>query len=261
MQNLSLRAGEAGKPSLSERAYELIRGAILSGDIVAGSRLKMETLQRQYTFSSSPLREALNRLAAEGLVGLSDHRGFRVADVSANDLRDITNFRLNIECASLVESIQAGGDDWEAEIVAAFHRLSVLTARDTGGLAVGTDEWTERHKAFHMALIGRCASGRQLATCASLFDQAERYRRLSVATRRKKRDSGKEHRALMDAALARDAALAVELLREHITRTSDHVGELLAAAADGAGPGARVSRRRQSSGTRRTARAAADGEE
>ena len=227
LQNHSGEAADAVGLPLSEQAYRLIRKAILIGHIEAGARLKMDELQRAYDVSSSPLREALNRLSAEGLVDLDERRGFRAAAISAEDLRDITAFRLNIECAALAESIDRGDVDWEAEILAAFHRLTRYDSREVGQGELPSEEWTVRHKAFHMALIGCCSSGRQLAACSSLFDQAERYRRLSVAWRKTKRDSVGEHRRIMEAALDRDAGRASALLREHIEKTSDHVAEML----------------------------------
>jgi DNA-binding GntR family transcriptional regulator len=214
---------------LSERAYRLIRRSILRGDIAPGSRLKIETFRREYKFSSSPLRDALNRLAAEKLVENDERRGFRAAAVSIEDMRDLTAFRLNIETTSLLESIDLGGDDWEARIIAAFHRLERLESRESDQQIPFTDEWAERHKAFHMALISCCPSLRQRSLCSSLFDEAERYRRLSITSRKTKRDNAGEHRAIMKAALSRDRQQAAVTLRAHIEKTASHVAEVLAA--------------------------------
>src|ERR1700733_7227858 len=83
--------------SLSERAYRLLRQKILHGDIKPNVKLKMETLQRETDLSSSPLREALNRLAAEGLVTADENRGFWAAPMSRKDFDDITSLRLIVE--------------------------------------------------------------------------------------------------------------------------------------------------------------------
>lgn len=209
--------------SLSERAYRLLRQTILAGDIPPDAKLKMDALQRQFEVSSSPLREALNRLLAEGLVLSDDHRGFRVSPISAADLRDITTFRLVVEPTALEESVRLGNDEWEADVMGAFHRLGRTHSRLTVGETRISDEWTTRHKAFHMALIAGCQSPRMIATCSNLFDQAERYRRFSASNRETPRDVAAEHHRLMEACLAHDAGTAARLLREHIQTTADNV--------------------------------------
>src|SRR5258708_2738073 len=110
-------------PTLSEKAFRILRQQILNGEIPPGEKLRVEVLQREHALSSSPLREALNRLVAEGLVIADDHRGFRAAPMTSADLDDITRFRLIVEPAALSQSVANGTDEWEADIVAAFHRL------------------------------------------------------------------------------------------------------------------------------------------
>src|SRR6267378_3887121 len=92
-------------PSLSEKAFRVLRQQILNGEIPPGEKLRVEALQREHALSSSPLREALNRLVAEGSVIADDHRGFRAAPMTSADLEDITRFRLIIEPAALGQSI------------------------------------------------------------------------------------------------------------------------------------------------------------
>src|SRR5882757_8492874 len=79
-------------PSLAERAYRIIRQQILRAEIPPGEKLKIEVLEREHALSSSPLREALNRLVAEKLVVADNNRGFREASISADEMRDITEF-------------------------------------------------------------------------------------------------------------------------------------------------------------------------
>lgn len=222
------RSGGDGGPddkgvSLSERAYRLLRQAILTGAIPPEGKLKMDALQREFSLSSSPLREALNRLLAEGLVLSDDHRGFRASPMSDVDLRDITTFRLALEPVALEESIRRGTDEWEADVIAAYHRLERSHSRLSTDQTSTNDEWTTRHKAFHMALIASCPSSRMITTCSSLFDQAERYRRFSALNRETPRDVSAEHRRLMEVSLAHDAEAAARLLREHIQKTADNV--------------------------------------
>ena len=207
---------------LAEQAYEIIRNRILRGALGADTKLKIDVLQREHRISSSPLREALNRLVAENLVVASERRGFRTAPVTTADLLDLTAARLVVEPSALGASIVNGSDGWEADVVAAFHRLELIESRIAAGKSERDEQWTARHKEFHIALISGCGSDRLIGICAKLFDQSERYRRLSAALRRKPRDTGKEHRLIMKAALRRDRK-AENLLRLHIEKTSEHV--------------------------------------
>jgi GntR family transcriptional regulator, carbon starvation induced regulator len=218
-------------PPLSQRAVHILRQQILNGEIPPGQKLRVEVLQREHGLSSSPLREALSRLVAEGLVIADDHRGFRAAPMSADDLDDITNLRLIVEPAALGQSVANGDDTWEAGIVGAFHRLERIRVRIAQGEIPFNSEWTERHKEFHAALISAVASPRLLAICSSLFDESERYRRFTAAAinRTLIRDTSAEHRRLMDAALARDADRSVTLIRKHISLTAKRTLELLKA--------------------------------
>jgi GntR family carbon starvation induced transcriptional regulator len=209
--------------SLSERAFRLLRQKILHGEISPGSKLKMETLQREYDLSSSPLREALNRLAAEGLVLMDENRGFRAAPMSSEDLQDITSLRLVVEPAALVSALEAANEEWEDRIVTAFHRLKRTEERVPRPELYFDNDWTERHKSFHMALISACPSPRLFMLSWNLFDQAERYRRFCAVNRQQSRDTAGEHRALMEAALARDSEKSANLIRKHVKRTSEDV--------------------------------------
>jgi DNA-binding GntR family transcriptional regulator len=207
--------------SLSEQAYRSLHRRLLHGDIAPGAKLKIEALVKEYEFSSSPLREALNRLAAEGLVTVDENRGFRAALMSSGDIKDITSVRLVVEPAAFVNAIESANDEWEGRIVAAFHRLKRTEERLPRSKLQFDDDWTERHKNFHMALYSTCTSQRLFMLCSNLFDQAERYRRFCAINRQKPRNTAAEHRGLMEAALARDADRSARLLHKHITRTAE----------------------------------------
>lgn len=226
------RASQAGpkhaesKPPLSEQAYQIIRDRILRGTTVAGEKLKIDVLQRDLEISSSPLREALNRLTAENLVVADERRGFRAAPVTVSDLTDLTVMRVVVEPGALIASMKAGSDAWESQVVAAFYRLDRIERRIIAGQMSRDDEWTARHKEFHVSLISACGSQRLVTLCSRLFDQSERYRRLSASFRQKPRNTVSEHKKLMEAALSRDPK-AASLLRQHIELTAKHVATAL----------------------------------
>ncbi len=220
MQNTNTSAAPLTR---TESAFLQLRRDVLQGVHPAGEKLKLELLQEQYGLSSSPLREALHRLAQEGLVRADERRGFRAAPMSVDDIHDITRMRLMMDLPALTESMAAGGDAWESEVVAAFHRLEILESRLSDGPVVLDQDWSQRHRKFHMALLSACPSARLLSLSASLFDQAERYRHLSARHRQNARRKSEEHRRLMQAVLKRDAATACAMLEEHIRGTERNV--------------------------------------
>jgi GntR family carbon starvation induced transcriptional regulator len=209
--------------TLVEKAYGVLRRAIVRGELLPGDKLKIDVLQKQHAISSSPLREALNRLTAEGLVTSEGNRGFRVAPISLEDLADIVKLRVVLERQAVEASIAEGDDSWEAGVVAAFYRLEREEKRIFEEQLPLNEEWSQRHRDFHMAILSGGRSKRLINMVANLFDQAERYRRLSAVYRKGPKNKSNEHKRLMDAVLSRDPVLAAERLREHVEKTAQNV--------------------------------------
>lgn len=216
-------AGKTGETrrTLTNLAYSRLREDILSGRLEPGLKLRVEHLKTSYGAGASPIREALSRLTGDGLAVAEGRRGFRVAQVSLAELKDITELRVLMETRALTVSMALGDDDWEAQVLAAYHRLSKLDenlANDQPG-----EEWEERHRLFHAALVAACPSRWLKNFREILFDQSERYRRLALADSPGERPVAEEHRAIMQATLERDTGRACELLSHHIQATADAV--------------------------------------
>lgn len=218
--------------SLAERAYRELRRAIVRGEFEAGARLRVEDLTQRFSVSSSPIREALNRLSGQGLVRTLENRGFRVAPLTAEGVSDLARVRQLVECEALRDSMTHGDDAWEAQAVAAAHALALVERRLGHEARPLDDDWSARHRAFHMSLYAACTSPLLLELADVLFDNAERYRRWAARHRTQPRRKHDEHQQLLAAVVARDAAKAVALLQTHISRTE----QLVAAALHGAGP-------------------------
>jgi DNA-binding GntR family transcriptional regulator len=176
--------------------------------------------------SLGAIREALSRLTAEGLVTSSTNKGFRAAPVSESELLDLTSTRIEMETACLRRSTRLGGVDWETRIVASHHRMSRIPERATDDPRRINDLWAEAHREFHAALVSACDSPWRMRLREFLYDQTERYRRLSVPALPEERDLAAEHMALMEAALARDEYLVCKLLSQHINITAGRVRAL-----------------------------------
>jgi DNA-binding GntR family transcriptional regulator len=206
--------------NLTQGAYEQLRADLLACRILPGSRLKIQELCARLSVSLGAIREALSRLTSEGLVVAEPQRGFRAAPISQEDLQDLTRVRIEIEGLCLRRAIAVGDVDWESRLVAALHRLSRPPERAAADPARSSDEWAEAHAAFHVALADGCDSPWLLKLRRQLYDQSERYRRLSVPLTTEKRNIGAEHQGIVDAALARDADKAVALLSAHLGATT-----------------------------------------
>ena len=217
--------------SNTDRAYDRLRTEILHGDLMPGDRLTAADLQDRFALGLTPIREALMRLSAEGLVDTETHRGARVADVSPGALADLMKTRRSIERLCLEASMARGDEAWESEVVAAMHMLSRTPLPSSTEDRSAAALWEERHRRFHYALVSACGSDWLLRFWNTLADHSERFRKLRLLNRHvaaaEVRDVNAEHRAIMDAVLARDVPTATRLMDQHLTGTEQSVARLL----------------------------------
>ncbi len=217
----------------TDRAYAALHAAIVRCEFAPGERLRVEELGQRYGVSSSPLREALSRLAAIGLVNAYENRGFRVAPLTVQGMADLTRVRLLVEGETLRDAIAHGDDAWESALVAAAHTLALTEQRLRDVAPALDDTWSQRHREFHLAIYAGSSSPLLRGLVAQLFDAAERYRRFSARHRKLPRAKHAEHRQLMEAVLARDAERAQSLLARHVTSTERSVTAALLAMDEG----------------------------
>lgn len=201
--------------------YERIRADILAGHLRPGRRLQIKAMMESYEVGQTPLREALNRLSADGLVAAEDQRGFTVPGISAEELAELTRTRCWLEERALRESMAQATEAWEEAVLLAGHRL-LRTPRGLDSADPAADAlWEARHRAFHDLLVSNCGSRWLVGFCAQLTDRHQRYRRLAARRAFPRRDVQAEHQAILDAVLRRDADGAVALLTAHYTATAD----------------------------------------
>jgi DNA-binding GntR family transcriptional regulator len=211
------------KRTMASQLEVRVREDIINGRLVPGSRLRLKELADFYDAGVIPLREALSRLAATGFVDAEDQKGFSVGLISAQEIRDITDTRLHIECRALALSISQGDVEWESRVIAAHHRLDRLPIIE-GAQRLLKPEWEFAHDAFHKALLSSCGSPWLLRFAATLRDQTARYRMLAMHyADSESRDVRGEHKALLEAALAKDIKAASAILSAHYEETTKRV--------------------------------------
>ena len=209
--------------SLAEDVYDALRAEILFGRRLPASRVQLNEIAEDHGVSLSVVREAVTRLASEELVEATPQRGFRVRPLSVEHLRDLTWVRVQLESLALRESIAKGDVSWEANLVAAHHRLAVTPTYFEDG--TGNLEWLTAHGGFHAALAAAAGSPILERLRRQLYDAAELYRMWSsnLPQHPTREHVDDEHRAIFDAALARDADRAVNLMTRHLETTAHHL--------------------------------------
>lgn len=186
-----------------------LRTAILSGELLPGTRLRGEHLASEWGVSATPLREAFQRLAGEGWIVIEPQRGARVAEIDADEAADYYELRLQLDPLALRSSITVGGEGYVSDVKSSFARLAAVR---------GAADGLQAHRAFHLSLLSRCANRQLLRLCTQLHDHTQRYQATGTGPRRKG-NPATEHRALRDAAIAGDADLACGVLIEHLSAT------------------------------------------
>jgi GntR family transcriptional regulator, carbon starvation induced regulator len=219
------RNDRARPATFAEHAFNLLHADIVRAKLRPGEKMHVERLRKAYGVGATPLREALSKLSSLDLVTAEGQRGFRVAPVSVANLLDVTKTRAWIESLALRAAIASGDRRWEADILAAAHRLRGCPKSDGESLS---DDWYRENRAFHDALVSACHSPQIMTFRAQLYDLSDRYRRLSVRNGLAGRDFDAEHQRIMDAVLERDAEAAVAHTVNHFIETTRTIliGEL-----------------------------------
>lgn len=218
-------------PSLAHSAYYRIRSEILAGRFAPDRKLKILELAAWLSVSPSVVRETLSRLSAEALVVAEPQRGFRVAPITVEDVRDLTDVRIDIETKCLRRAMSVGSVKWEVGIVASLHELM----RTPYEFDNPSDEWTEAHAKFHQALVAACDSVWLLRIREQLFLQGERYRRINIRMSHAERDLRTEHEDIANAVIARNVPKAIELSVRHLRLSESATMQLLECGTGKAG--------------------------
>jgi len=202
--------------SAGDSGYQRIRSDIIFGVLTPSGRLKLDAMKEDYGLSISTLREILNRLTSEGFVVAEGQRGFEVAPVSIQNLRELAELRILLEHHAMAESFRAGDVEWEGRVVSAHHKLA---ATERTVQKEGDDpELRKRYDGeFHQALISACGSRELMHTHAIVFDKYFRY-----ALRYRGNETINQHKALLECALKRDIKNARAVLTDHINGCVAH---------------------------------------
>jgi DNA-binding GntR family transcriptional regulator len=172
-------------------------------------QLSQRELSQLLGVGRTPLREALRMLQREGLVEAEPNHRVRVADFSISDLEQLYAMRINLEALAIRLTVPLFQEDELCRLEGYLTQMAGLPTPEE------YERWEVPHRAFHLCLVSH-AGARFVTMIAQLSDHAERYRRFYSAEGPLAFERGvREHRAIVDACLARDARGAAEALARH----------------------------------------------
>lgn len=220
----------AARLSLPEAVYRQLRGAILNGLFRSGQMLRQEELAKRFSVSRAPLREALPRLEAEGIVVLHPRRGYAVVSLDPAEIKEIFELRSLLEerIAHLATLRRTDAD---------VERLRALVAEMTAVGPTGPAEivrWCELNFRFHDTLFAPSGRPHFRRVADSLRAVVEPYIRVEVRMTGELDEAQREHELLLEAFAAGDADRVAALSREHCEHTAKRLLDGLARRGAGA---------------------------
>jgi len=203
--------------TVGSSVYLKIKSDIITGALTPGKKLKLDALKVQYSASVSTLREILNRLASDGFVDAPEQRGFLVRTMSNEDLIELSNLRVLLQCAALKASLAFGDENWEGNLVSAHHKLAMTGKKIMAGEDVSLERQLHYDWEFHFALVRACNSRHMIAVFQNIYEKYIGYQLVLRNYRWAK--ALEEQHLIFEAALARDAEAATEHLKSHLRKS------------------------------------------
>lgn len=210
MAETAVGTGADTRITMAERAYREIRHRILENHFPAGTIMLEQELAALLAMSRTPVREAMVRLAREGMIDIRPRHGMRVLPVSADDMREIYEILTALESEAAGQIARDGAaPERIAELKEAVARMDQALAADD------LDAWARADDRFHRLILATCRNNRLKAIIEQFWDQSHRVRMLTLKLRPKPTGSNIDHRALVDAIERRDADEAQRIHHEH----------------------------------------------
>ena len=211
-----------GHRTLAEKAFETLHQAILTGQLRPGTRLPIEELAGVLQMSPMPIREAVRRLDAAGLVENIPHRGARVTELSITDLSEVYEARLALEVLAIRRAAERFDGPHEALARQRLDQLNQMSDDNSASTSAA-------HAAFHFSLYQAAESAWLLRLIRPVWETAERYC-LEVPECRQLKTRDHEHEAILAACVARDPDRAAIALRNHLAITANNISAAMGGA-------------------------------
>ena len=204
--------------SLQNRVYEVLKGAILNGDLKPGESLSLTEISKQLNVSTTPVREALRRLEAQGLVTFSSQKKITVTELSVEELEEFYWIRIPLECRAFSRN---------------FHKLKNAEIEELGRLnkrmcrsEVSAPEWVRLNRRFHMILYGAANNPVLKGALAWLWDNVTPYLNIYANDRSRVDEAGRMHAKIIETVKKKRPEEGIKLMEEHL-RSGYLVGDSL----------------------------------
>lgn len=207
--------------TIQESVADFIRAQIVAREYKPGERLVQDELAEQLGVSRTPIREALHKLASEGYVVLSPHRGASVTEFSIDELEEIYAVRIGLESYAAFLAAQRITDEELDRIAAHLGKMNRVKNRGDINLLI------RLNREFHVAIYEAAGQQRLSDLIDNYLDLAERYRRMFHSLKDRAEHTVEEHQELFDALQDRDAEQVASLTRVHLAQTAAALVEAL----------------------------------
>lgn len=202
----------------SAEIYLDVRSKLIEARFETGLKMKPEKLRQDYACAASTVREVLFRLASDGFLDFEDQRGFRVVTCNIKSLQELTELRILLEAEGAKRSILLGDIEWEARLTAAHHKLAHIEKKIQSSTMTGpiVTSWNNAEWEFHATLLSACGSDLMRQQHKIIYDRFRQHL-LNLKNQHGFRSTNlAEHKAIVDAVVARDAQNCSLAISEHL---------------------------------------------
>lgn len=204
--------------------YDELRAGLMWGRWKSGERLIPQHLKEEFGCTNSVLREAMLRLAGEGLIDSEKNHGFRAVSHSHETFREAAHLRLILEREAVEMSLKKGDFDWEMALTAAHQKLAYVEKQmlETKDATAFVRHWSLQDWEFHSTVMSACGSDLLMRAYKSAFDT---FRMYAVSTFPNygfsQEITAKEHQDIYEAAIKRDVPGCIAAIERHVTLYRD----------------------------------------
>ena len=216
------RVSPIQRQSLAHAVAERLREQIINGDLHEGEQLRQDAIAKEFQVSRIPVREAILRLEAEGLITTETNRGAVVSALSPDDIEELFDIRAVLECHALRLAIPNFTDAHFAQVEKILKQYETALEKNSD---VGN--WGHLNWEFHSALYAPANRPGLMALIKVLNNNCDRYTRLHLLLTRNLHRAGKDHRAILTICKTRNADNATDELHRHITRAGRELKEFI----------------------------------
>ena len=207
------------RTSLRDQAVDALRAMVISGKIPAGNRINEAELAEQMGISRGPLREAIQRVSAEGLIEFRRNRGAFVREIAIDDIRLIYEVREVFESAAAKRAARVAGDDEIADVERQVAQVNTIVDSASANSRASLSRVLELNNDFHITILEICQNPYFLRYGNDLHVQLKIARLQSESSVERAREVVDEHQAVVDALVRRDAAAAGRAMGKHLKQS------------------------------------------